>query len=142
MTHRRKRGSGDQRGEAIIETLLLLAGALLPLLALIGLTARLELARLGVDQTARDAARAASQAATSTAATAAAQSALRRAQQQSPNPLTLTLRGQLVRGAAFTATVTTTVNLAGGPDSWLGSFASVRISGHATIPVDQYRSLP
>ena len=133
--------NGNQRGEAIIETLLLLAGALLPLLALIGLTARLELARLGVDQTARDAARAASQAATSTAATAAAQSALHRAQQQSPNELTLTLRGQLVRGEAFTATVTSTVNLAG-PGSWLGPLASVRISGQATIPVDQYRSLP
>jgi len=133
--------SANESGEALVETLLLLAGALLPLLALIALSARLELARLGVDQTARDAARAASQAATSAGATAAAQSALRRAQQQSPNQLTLTLRGQLVRGGAFTATVTSTVELAG-LGSLLGRLASVRISGQATIPVDRYRSLP
>ena len=131
----------SERGEALVEALLLLAGALLPLLALIALTARLELARLAVDQTARDAARAASQAATGAAASAAAQSALRRAQQESANQLTLSLRGTLVRGGAFTASVSSTVNLAG-LGSLLGQFGSVRVSGQATVPVDRYRSLP
>lgn len=136
-----RRRDGNETGEALVETLLLLAGALLPLLALIALSARLELARLGVDQTARDVARAASQAATAAAASAAAQAALRQAQQEGPNQLTLSLRGQLVRGGAFTATVTSSVELAG-LGSLLGRLASVRISGQATIPVDRYRSLP
>jgi hypothetical protein len=138
---KRSRRNAHERGEALVETLLLLAGALLPLLALIALTARLELARLSVDQTARDAARAASQATSGPAASAAAQSALRRAQQHSTNQLTLSLRGQLVRGGAFTATVTSSVDLAAlGP--LVGALARVRISAQATIPVDRYRSLP
>ena len=129
------------RGDALIETLFLLAGALLPLLALLALTSRIELAHLTVEQTARAAARAASEATTQTGATIAAETIRRQTAETSGEPLSLQLGGQLQPGSSFTATLTTTIHSV--PFAvLLGEPAALTVAGRATVPVDRYRSLP
>ena len=130
-----------ERGEALVEALLLLAGALLPLLALIALAARLELARLRVDQAALDAARAASRQASQAAAESAAAQTLARAQRDGVGRLSLQLDGRLVPGDTLTATVTSHVQLLPGLDL-LGRLGAVTVHAQARVPVDRYRSLP
>ena len=130
----------SERGEALVEALLLLSGALLPLFALIALAAQLELARLNVDQAARDAARAASQQATQPATLHAAETAVQRAQQQGHSRLVLQLQGTLTPGTTLTASVSTSVALLPGLPLF-GSLGTVSIRGQASIPVDRYRSL-
>lgn len=129
-----------ERGEAsILSGLLLLAGVLIPLMFLIPLFARVELAQLDSQQAARDAIRSAVQAPNASAAHAAAAGALAREQPGARTPLHLSLTGTFARGQALTATVTTTVPLGALPV--LGQFGTVTIHAHASAPVDRYRSL-
>ena len=128
---------GGERGEGLVVAPLLLAGVLLPLLLLVPLFARLELARLAVERAARDAARAAVQASSEAGAQEAARLALARAQDGTHLPLRLTVAGRLMRGETIVARVSAEVPLA----HLLGRVGSVIVQGSATIPVDRYRSL-
>src|SRR5262249_58453784 len=65
----------EERGQALISGLILLAGVLLPLLFLVPLFARVEQGRLAAEQAARDAVRAAVESPSPTAAEAAARAA-------------------------------------------------------------------
>jgi hypothetical protein len=133
---RRLRG---EKGQGIVQALLLLVGVLLPLMFLVALFGRIEQGRLAAEQSARDAVRAASEAASQPAAEQAAKDALTRAQQQSGLPLTLDLQGDLQRGATLTATTSVEVTLADLP--FFGQLGTITIHGQARAPVDQYRSL-
>jgi len=128
-----------EAGQGLVSALLLLAGVLLPLLFLVPLFARLEQGRLAAEQTARDAVRAAVEAPNASAAQAAADNALTRAQAETGEPLRLELDGTFSRGGVFTARVQTTVALAS--LLFIGRFGSIELSGHASAPVDRYRSL-
>ena len=130
---------GCDRGQGLISSLLLLAGVLIPLLFLVPLFARLELARLAADQAARDAARSAVQAPGPAEAEAAAQAAVARARGETDVPLRLALGGQFARGGVLRADVTARVTLGRLPV--LGSFGTVIVRGDASAPVDRYRSL-
>jgi type II secretory pathway component PulM len=129
----------NERGQALVSALILLAGVLLPLLFLVPLFARLEQGRLAAEQAARDAVRAAVEAPNADAARAAAADALARARTQTHEPLRLELRGQFARGAVLTARVGTSVAFASLP--FVGRFGTVELSGRASAPVDRYRSL-
>jgi hypothetical protein len=137
MTLRRR--LRDERGQGMISALILLAGVLLPLLFLVPLFARLEQGRLAAEQAARDAVRAAVEAPNPTAAQTAAANALARARAQTGEPLRLELEGQFARGGVLTARVRTSVALASLPV--VGHFGTIELSGHASAPVDRYRSL-
>jgi hypothetical protein len=128
-----------EEGQGIVQALFLLAGVLLPLLFLVALFGRIEHGRLAAEQAARDAVRAASEAPTQGAAYQAAQAALARAQQQTNIPLSLSLQGELQRGATLTASSSGKVALVGLP--FFGQFGTVTVHGQARAPVDQYRSL-
>jgi hypothetical protein len=128
-----------EEGQGIVSALLLLVGVLLPLMFLIALFGRIEQGRLAADQTARDAVRAASQAPSQTGAEQAARDALARARQQTGLPLTLSLEGELQRGATLTAQTTVEVPLGGLP--FFGRLGTISVHGRARAPVDQYRSL-
>jgi multidrug efflux pump subunit AcrA (membrane-fusion protein) len=128
-----------EEGQGMVQALLLLAGVLLPLMFLVALFGRIEQGRLAAEQTARDAVRAASQAASQPAAEQAANTALARAQQQTGLPLSLSLQGELQRGATLTASTTVDVSLADLP--FFGRLGTISIHGQARAPVDQYRSL-
>ena len=134
--HSRLRG---EDGQGLVSALLLLAGVLLPLLFLVPLFARLEQGRLAAEQAARDAVRAAVEAPNGSAAQAAADGALARAQAQTAERLRLELDGSFSRGGVLTARVRTTVALASLPI--IGGVGAVELSGHASAPVDRYRSL-
>ncbi len=130
----------EQRGEAaILSGLLLLAGVLIPLMFLIPLFARVELAQVDAQQAARDAVRSAVQAPDGTAAHAAATAALAREAAGSSAPLALSLSGAYTRGATMTARVTTSVPIGSLP--LLGHFGTITIHAHASAPVDRYRSI-
>ncbi len=129
-----------QRGEAaILSGLLLLAGVLIPLMFLIPLFARVELAQLDAQQAARDAVRSAVQAPGPTAAHAAANTALAREQAGTSMPLALSLTGAFTRGEVMTANVSTSVPI--GTLPFLGHFGTITIHAHASDPVDRYRSI-
>ena len=137
-----KRVSGrfrEERGQALISGLILLAGVLLPLLFLVPLFARVEQGRLAAEQAARDAVRAAVESPSPTAAEAAARAAVARARAQTGEQLELSLDGQFARGSVLRAHVRGEVALASLP--LFGSIGSVRVSGEAAAPVDRYRSL-
>lgn len=130
----------EQRGEAaILSGLLLLAGVLIPLMFLIPLFARIELAQVDAQQAARDAVRSAVQAPDGTAAHAAAHAALTREAAGSSAPLALSLNGAYTRGASMTASVTTSVPIGSLPLP--GHFGTITIHAHASAPVDRYRSI-
>jgi hypothetical protein len=128
-----------ERGQGLVSSLLLLAGVLIPLLFLVPLFARLELARLAADQAARDAARSAVQAPGPAEAEAAAHAAVARAQGETGVPLRLALGGEFGRGGVLRADVTARVAIGRLPV--LGSFGTVVVRGDARAPVDRYRSL-
>lgn len=130
---------GRESGQALIASLLLLAGVLLPLLFLVPLFARVEQGRLATEQAARAAVRAAVQAPTTADAQAAAQAEVGRSQAQTGEQLELRLEGALERGAIIRAHVHTTVVLANIPI--FGKIGSVTLVGNAAAPVDRYRSL-
>jgi len=129
-----------ERGEAsIVSGLLLLAGVLIPLMFLIPLFARVELAQVDAQQAARDAIRSAVQAPNPAAAHTAAAAALAREQAGDRTPLSLSLTGTFARGQTMTAQVTTSVALGALPV--LGDFGTVTIHARASAPIDRYRSI-
>lgn len=130
----------DERGEAaMVSGLLLLIGVLIPLMFLIGLFARVELAQVDSQQAARDAVRSAVQAPNATQANAAATEAVARERSADGVPLSLSLTGTYGRGQVMSAHVTTTVPI--GTLPFLGHFGTVVVHGQASAPVDRYRSL-
>jgi hypothetical protein len=136
LTHR----LSSERGEAaMVSGVLLLAGVLIPLMFLIALYARIELAQVDAQQAARDAVRSAVQAPNATAASAAAAEAVAREQAAVKTPLSLSLTGTYGRGQVMNAQVTTTVPIGSLP--FLGHFGAISIHGRASAPVDRYRSL-
>lgn len=131
---------GDERGEAaIISGVLLLAAVLIPLMFLVPLYARIELAQVDGQQAARDAVQSAVQAPSPSAAHAAASEALVREQPGSPTPLTLSLAGTYARGEVMSAQVTTSVPI--GTLPLLGHFGTIVVRTRASAPVGRYRSI-
>jgi hypothetical protein len=130
----------DEQGEAsIVSGVLLLAGVLIPLMFLIALYARIELAQVDSQQAARDAVRSAVQAPNANAAHAAAAGAVAREQAADRMPLSLTLSGAYGRGQVMSAQVTARVPIGALP--FLGHFGTITVHGRASAPVDRYRSL-
>jgi hypothetical protein len=129
----------SESGQALISSLMLLAGVLIPLLFLVPLFARVEQGRLSAEQAARDAVRVAVQAPSSAAAESAAEGAVARARAQTGEPLELTLEGEFARASVLRARVQTEVALASIP--LFGAIGTVEVSGDAAAPVDRYRSL-
>jgi multidrug efflux pump subunit AcrA (membrane-fusion protein) len=129
-----------ERGEAaMVSGVLLLAGVLIPLMFLIALYARIELAQVDSQQAARDAVRSAVQAPSASAANAAAADAIAREQAADGMPLTGNLTGTFSRGQVMSAQVTARVPI--GTLPFLGHFGTITVHGRASAPVDRYRSL-
>jgi hypothetical protein len=129
-----------ERGEAsIVSGVLLLAGVLIPLMFLIALYARVELAQVDSQQAARDAVRSAVRAPNATAADAAAADAVAREQAAAGMPLSLSLTGTYARGQTMGAQVTVRVPIGSLP--FLGHFGTIVVHSRASAPVDRYRSL-
>ncbi len=140
ITQRIVRRLGDERGEAaLVSGLLLLAGVLIPLMFIVPLYARIELAQVDAQQAARDAVRSAVQAPSASAAHAAAAAAVAREGAGSRTPLSLSLTGTYARGEVMSARVSTSVPI--GTLPFLGHFGSVTVHGEARAPVDRYRSI-
>ena len=118
---------------------LLLAGVLIPLMFLIVLYARIELAQVDSQQAARDAVRSAVQAPNAAAANAAATAAVARERAASGMPLSLSLTGSFTRGQVMSAHVTARVPIGALPI--LGDFGTITVHGRASAPVDRYRSI-
>ena len=130
----------SERGEAtMVSGLLLPAVVLIPLMFLIALYARIELAQVDSQQAARDAMRSAVQAHDASAAHAAAAGAVAREGAADRMPLALTLTGTYGRGQVMSAQVTARVPIGSLP--LLGHFGTITVHGRASAPVDQYRSL-
>lgn len=129
-----------ERGEAsILSGLLLLAGVLIPLMFLIALYARIELAQVDSQQAARDAVRSAVQAPNALMANTAASEAVARERSVDRIPLSLDLTGTYARGQVMNANVTVRVPIGSLP--FLGRFGTISIHSRASAPVDRYRSL-
>lgn len=135
----RSRLVGERGEAAILSGLLLLAGVLIPLMFLIPLFARVELAQVDAQQAARDAVRSAVQAANPAAANTAASAAVARERAASGMPLALSLNGTFARGQTMTASVSTSVPVGTLPG--LGHFGTITIHAYASAPVDSYRSI-
>jgi Flp pilus assembly protein TadG len=139
-THRLTRKLRSERGEAaMVSGVLLLAGVLIPLMFLIVLYARIELAQVDAQQAARDAVRSAVQAPNPAAAHAAATTALAQEQTGANVPLTLNLTGTFARGQVMSAQVTAKVPI--GTLPLLGHFGTITVHADASAPVDRYRSI-
>jgi hypothetical protein len=134
-----RRLAGERGEAAMVSGLLLLAGVLIPLMFLIALYARIELAQLDSQQAARDAVRSAVQAANPTAANTAATEAVTRERAASGMPLSLSLTGTFARGQVMSARVTTRVPI--GTLPFLGHFGTITVHGRASAPIGRYRSL-
>jgi hypothetical protein len=129
-----------ERGEAaMVSGVLLLVGVLIPLMFLIPLYARIELAQVDSQQAARDAVRSAVQAPSASAANAAAAGAVTREQAADGMPLSLNLTGTFSRGQVMSARVTARVPI--GTLPFLGHFGTITVHGRASAPVDRYRSI-
>lgn len=135
----RHRLAGDRGEASILSGILLLAGVLIPLMFLIPLFARVELAQVDAQQAARDAVRSAVQAPDASAAHAAATAALAREQAGAHPPLALSLAGTYSRGESMTATVSTSIPI--GTLPLLGHFGTITIHARASAPIDRYRSI-
>jgi hypothetical protein len=129
-----------ERGEGIVSALLLLAGALLPLLYLVSLFGRVEQAELTATQAASAAVRAAVLAPDLAAAQSAASAELAAAREQTSTPLALSLSGSFSRGGLLAARVTVAVPVGSLP--FVGSIGTLRLQASARAPVDLYRSFP
>ncbi len=134
------RGLAGEQGEGIVSALILLAGALIPLIYLVALFGRIEQGRLAVSQAAQAAVRAAVEAPSAAAAQAAAAQQLADEQAETGSPLRLVLRGSFERGAVLEAEVSGRVAIGRLP--LLGDFGTVTVQASARAPIDQYRSLP
>ena len=130
----------DERGEGIVSALLLLAGALLPMLFLVSLVGRIEQAELVATQLAQSSVRAATLASSATQAQRAADSQLTAAQAESPAALELTIAGSFVRGGVLESDVTARLPVVSVP--LLGEVGSITLAQTARAPIDLYRSLP
>jgi hypothetical protein len=141
MTLRRLRHQlAGERGEAaILSGILILAGVLVPLMLLVALYARVELAAVDAQQAAHSAVRSAVEAHDPAAANTAANAAVARERAGTGLPLTLTLTGTFARGEAMSANVSTNVPI--GTLPLLGHFGTITVHAHASAPVDRYRSL-
>ena len=125
----------SESGQALISSLILLAGVLIPLLFRAALRTSRPARR--AEQAARDAVRAAVQSPSPTAAEAALRAVARARSQTRVTPATL--EGQFARASVLRARVRTEVDLARIP--LFGSIGTVEVSGDAAAPVDRYRSL-
>ena len=135
-----KRRLRDESGQSLITGVIVIGALLIPLLFLIPLFARVELAHLAAEQTARDAARSAALAPTASAAHDAAEAALLRARaRDTPGSLDVSISGEWERGAILRADARSTVTIGRLPG--LGRIGKVTVRAHARAPVDQYRSL-
>lgn len=123
----------------MVSGLLLLVGVLIPLMFLIGLYARIELAQVDSQQAARDAVRSAVLAPDASQANAAASEAVARERSADGVPLSLSLTGTYARGQVMSAQVTVQVPI--GTLPLLGHFGTITVHGQASAPVDRYRSL-
>lgn len=130
---------GDERGDGLVDGLIILIGILIPLMFIVPLFGRIESARLAVEQASRDAVRAATLSATAQQANGAAQAAISNAGQESGTTIQGSLTGAFARGSVLTVDAHTTIKAVALPG--LVSFGAVTISGQASAPVDQYRSL-
>jgi hypothetical protein len=131
---------GEERGEAsIVSSVLLLASVLIPLMFLIALYARVELAAVDTQQAARDAVRSAVQAPNANAARSAAASAVAREGAAARIPLALRLSGTFARGQVMSAQVSAKVPI--GTLPFLGRFGTITVHGRASAPVDRDPSL-
>lgn len=139
MRHLVQRIIREERGDGLIDGLIILIGILIPLMFIVPLFGRIESARLAVQQASQDAVRAATLSATSQQANTAAQAAISTTGQESNTSIQGSLTGQFARGSVLTVSAHTTINAVAIPG--LVSFGSVTISGQASAPVDQYRSL-
>jgi hypothetical protein len=129
-----------EHGEAaIVSGLLVLAGVLIPLMFLIALYARVELAQVDTQQAARDAVRSAVQAPDASSANTAAAAAVARERAGTGVPLALNLTGTFARGQVMSANVSASVPL--GTLPLLGHFGTITVHAHANAPIDRYRSL-
>lgn len=135
----RDRLAGDRGEASIVSGLLLLASVLVPLMFLIPLFARVELAQVNAQQAARDAVRSAVKAPNASAAHAAANASLAREQAGIRTPLTMSLTGTYARGQTMSAQVTASVPI--GMLPLLGNFGTIAIHARASAPVDRYRSI-
>ncbi len=129
----------DESGEGLITGLIILAGILIPIMFIVPLFGRIETARLAVQQAARDGVRAATLSATAQQADSAAQTAIETTGQESSTTIQGQLTGEFTRGSVLTVDAHTSIKVVGLPG--LVSFGTVTISGQASAPVDQYRSL-
>jgi hypothetical protein len=136
LTHR----LADEHGEAaILSGILLLAGVLIPLMLLVALYARVELAAVDAQQASHSAVLSAVEAQDPAAANNAASAAVAREQAGTRLPLTLRLTGTFARGEVMSANVSTSVPI--GTLPFLGHFGTITVHAHASAPVDRYRSL-
>lgn len=139
MRHLLRTIIGDERGDGLIDGLIILIGVLIPLMLIVPLFGRIESARLAVEQASRDGVRAATLSATPEQANSAAQAAISTTAQESGTTIQGTLTGQFARGSILTVDAHTTINAVAIPG--IVSFGTVTITGQASAPVDQYRSL-
>lgn len=141
MIRRRRlaRLASDERGEGIVSALILLAGALLPLIYLILVFSQIEQGNLAVSQAAQAAVRAATQASDATAAQQAAEQELAAEQAQTATPMQLDLTGSFERGGVLAAQVTGEIPVGRLP--FLGHLGTITVRATAQAPVDEYRSL-
>jgi len=134
-----RRRLADERGEAApISLLVILATVILPLMFLVALGARIELAHVDAQQAARDAVRAAVEAPDAAAANADANAAFAREQAGTSTRMIGSLTGTFAPGEVMNAQVTVAVPIGSLP--FLGHIGTVVVHGQATAPVDRYRS--
>jgi hypothetical protein len=140
MTRAILRRLGEDRGEAApISLLLILGGLILPLMFLVALGARIELAHVDAQQAARDAVRAAVEAPDAAAADTNANAAFAREQAGTSAHMNGSLTGTFAPGNVMSARVTVAVPIGSLP--FLGHIGTVVVHGQASAPVDRYRSV-
>jgi len=129
----------DERGEAApISLLVILAALILPLMFLVALSVRIELAHVDAQQAARDAVRVAVEAPDAAAADADANAAFAREQAGTSVHMDGSLTGTFAPGEVMSARVTVAVPIGSVP--FIGHFGTLLVHGQAAAPVDRYRS--
>jgi hypothetical protein len=134
-----RRRVSDESGSSLITGVLVIGALMVPVLFLVPLFARVELAHLAAEQTARDAVRSAAQAPDLDRANSAVDLAAARARGDGRAPVRVSLSGEWRRGSVLQATARTTVTIGRLPG--LGRFGRVTVQARARAPLDQYRSL-
>lgn len=129
----------DEAGSSLLTGAVVIGGLMVPVLFLVLLFARVELAHLAAEQTARDAVRSAAQAPDFDRASAAVDLAAARARTIDGTPVRVSLSGEWQRGSVLQADARTTVSLGRLPG--LGRFGRVTVHARARAPLDSYRSL-